>query len=100
MGTGHFRMSRSPTWPPIPAPIVCAVNSFRNWMQPALCPPGRWRPLRPTLRPQPVLAPPADEKLYRSQATVQQKFFLAAMDELQKAGGRGSQGKKVESEVA
>ena len=44
--------------------------------------------------------PPKDEKLYRSQATAQQKLFLAAMDKLRGAGGRRSQKRKVESEVA
>ena len=44
--------------------------------------------------------PPKDEKLYRSQATAQQKLFLAAMDKLQKSGRRRSQDKKVGSEVA
>ena len=44
--------------------------------------------------------PPQEEKLYRSQATAQQKLFLAAMDKLQGSEPRRRQGKKLESEVA
>jgi len=44
--------------------------------------------------------PPQEEKLYRSQATAQQKLFLAAMDKLQGARRQRSRDRKVESEVA